>query len=136
MLILRSAFVRKSKFLEQQLARNFNESKSNNLIPENKITEKPFGSRLPDNLMLNSLQQEKEIYVDKSSSILQLITETKFSLITRPRRFGKSLYLNTIKAIAEKDEAIKLLAIGKKYEDLIKYPVLKFDFSNSIKIYH
>ena len=68
--------------------------------------------------------------MDKSLTILELITKRSFSLITRPRRFGKSLYLNTIRAIAEKDEAIKVLAIGNKYEDLIKCPVIHFDFSS------
>ena len=97
---------------------------------ENQLTKKPFGSRLPNNSDLNRLQNEEQIYVDKTLTILQLITETRFSLITRPQRFGKSLYLNTIRAIAEKDEAIKLLAIGMKYDDLKKYPVLNFDFSN------
>ena len=69
--------------------------------------------------------------MDKSLTILELITKRSFSLITRPRRFGKSLYLNTIRAIAEKDEVIKVLAIGNKYKDLIKYPVIYFDFSNA-----
>ena len=100
------------------------------MITGNQITEKPFGSRLPNGSHLSILQEDKKIYVDKTPTILELMAERRFSLITRPRRFGKSLYLNTIKAIAEKDEAIKILAIGNKYEDLIKYPVIKFDFSN------
>ena len=131
MFALRRALIGKKVKVLGELTRSFAQySDSNNLIIENQITKRPFGAGLPIYSNLNDLQDEKRIYVDKSLTILELITERRFSLITRPRRFGKSLYLNTIKAIAEKDEAIKILAIGNKYEDLIKYPVIKFDFSN------
>ena len=131
MFTLRRVFIDKKAKAIGELVRTFSQfSGSNSLITGNQTTEKPFGSRLPNGSHLSILKDRKRIYVDKTPAILQLITERRFSLITRPRRFGKSLYLNTIKAIAEKDEAIKILAIGNKYEDLIKYPVIKFDFSN------
>ena len=131
MFALRRAVIDKRVKVLGELTRSFGQySGSNNLIIENQITEKPFGSRLPDCSSLNALQREKQIYVDKSLTVLELITKTSYSLIIRPRGFGKSLYLDTIRAIAEKDEVIKTLAAGKKYKDLIKYPVIKFDFSN------
>ena len=131
MFALRRALIGKKVKVLGELTRSFAQySDSNNLIIENQITKRPFGAGLPIYSNLNDLQDEKRIYVDKSLTILELITERRFSLITRPRRFGKSLYLDTIRAIAEKDEVIKTLAAGKKYKDLIKYPVIKFDFSN------
>ena len=43
-------------------------------------------------------------YVDKTESFIQLFdkeSKTKVQLFTRPRRFGKSLYLSTLKSFLE-----------------------------------
>ncbi len=39
------------------------------------------------------------LYVDKTEEIFQLLTSGKYFFLSRPRRFGKSLTLSTIKAI-------------------------------------
>ena len=131
MFSLRRALIGKKVKILGEITRRFGQySSSDSLTAGNQITEKPFGARLPRNPNLSALKPRKQIYVDKSLAVLELISEEECSLITRPRRFGKSLYLDTIRAIAEKDEAIKVLAIGNKYKDLIKYPVIHLDFSN------
>ena len=38
------------------------------------------------------------VYVDKTSFVYQLVTEGKIYFLSRPRRFGKSLLVSTLKA--------------------------------------
>ena len=38
------------------------------------------------------------VYVDKTSHVFRLVTEGKYYFLSRPRRFGKSLLLSTLKA--------------------------------------
>jgi hypothetical protein len=46
------------------------------------------------------LLEEGEVYVDKTSLILQLLNEKSHSiLLTRPRRFGKTLLISTMEQI-------------------------------------
>ena len=40
---------------------------------------------------------ENLIYVDKTKDIHKLITSSTYNFLSRPRRFGKSLLVNTIK---------------------------------------
>ena len=48
---------------------------------------------------------ENNLYVDKTDKIYELLNTTKFNFLSRPRRFGKSLLMSTIKNIflANKD---------------------------------
>ena len=45
------------------------------------------------------IRENQFLYVDKTETIFQLITEGKYYFLSRPRRFGKSLTLSTIKEI-------------------------------------
>ena len=40
-------------------------------------------------------------YVDKTDIIFRLVNHTKYNFLSRPRRFGKSLLLSTLKAYFE-----------------------------------
>ena len=73
------------------------------------------------------------LYVDKTEFIWNLIRPSKAGyLLTRPRRFGKSLLISTLKAIFEgKKELFKGLALYNKPYDWKKYPIIHIDFSNS-----
>ncbi len=44
-------------------------------------------------------QSGTRIYVDKTALIYRLVNEDRFCLLTRPRRFGKSLLLSTIESL-------------------------------------
>ena len=69
------------------------------------------------------------IYVDKTRYILDMIDNTTFAFLSRPRRFGKSLTVSTLAALFEgKKELFKGLYIYDKW-DFKKYPILWFDFS-------
>ena len=72
------------------------------------------------------------VYVDKTATLQRLIANrgAKFCFLARPRRFGKSLMLSTLKAIFQgRSELFDGLAIAKTdYDWNDTYPVLHFDF--------
>ena len=72
------------------------------------------------------------LYVDKTESIWRLIQSTKEGyFLSRPRRFGKSLMISTLKAIFEGHrELFDGLALSKKEYDWKPYPVIHFDMGN------
>ncbi len=79
------------------------------------------------------LIQGNFLYVDKTEYIWQLIRPAVgMYFLSRPRRFGKSLLLSTLKAIFEgKKELFKGLAIHDKPYEWSKYPIIHIDFSNT-----
>ena len=44
------------------------------------------------------------LYVDKTKFIEKILDESKYYFLGRPRRFGKSLFLSTIKCFLKEDE--------------------------------
>ncbi len=83
-----------------------------------------------------SLITEGYLYVDKTSFIATLEDQGKYNILLRPRRFGKTLFLSTLRLyydIRSKDEFDTLfgqLAIGHKPTPLKNsYQILSFDFS-------
>ncbi len=73
--------------------------------------------------------KEKSLYVDKTKTIYNLLIEGKAYFLSRPRRFGKSLLVNTIKEIfLGNKELFKNTWIYDKIE-WNKRPVIKLDFS-------
>ena len=70
-------------------------------------------------------------YVDKTRYIRPLIDGGKHYFLSRPRRFGKSLFLDTLKEFFEGSEALfEGLAIhGEDWDWTARNPVVRFDFS-------
>jgi hypothetical protein len=70
------------------------------------------------------------VYVDKTRYIHQMVSKGMFYFLSRPRRFGKSLLVSTLKALFEgKRELFKGLWIEKADWDWQPYPVLQIDFN-------
>src|SRR5438309_10756783 len=71
------------------------------------------------------------VYVDKTNYIYQLLQSGASSFfLSRPRRFGKSLLLSTMKAIFEgKKELFERLYIYDKIDWGRQYPVVHLDMS-------
>ncbi len=70
------------------------------------------------------------IYVDKTEIIYKLVTEGDYYFLSRPRRFGKSLLVNTIKELyLGSKELFKDLWIYDKWDWEKTYPVIKISFS-------
>ena len=64
-----------------------------------------------DSPIFEDIINEDFIYVDKTEYIYKLLSSgSKYNFISRPRRFGKSLTINTLKCIFEgKKELFKNL---------------------------
>lgn len=45
--------------------------------------------------------EDNYVYIDKTKSLYNLVSQGKVYFLSRPRRFGKSLFLSTIKAFFE-----------------------------------
>ncbi|MCC5842186.1 MAG: AAA family ATPase, partial [Opitutales bacterium] len=50
---------------------------------------------------LREIREGGHYYVDKSGYAVRLATEGKYYFLSRPRRFGKSLFLDTLKELFE-----------------------------------
>ena len=82
------------------------------------------------------------VYVDKTEYVVKLAAESRVFFLSRPRRFGKSLFLSTLKAyfLGKKDLFKGLYIEGAEQkrsqiegtEAWVKYPVLYLDFNAGI----
>ena len=79
----------------------------------------------------SELIEEGYTYVDKTAYIKLLLSQGKFIFLSRPRRFGKSLLLSTLKAYFEgRRELFKGLAADNLDLDWTPSPVLRFDLNS------
>lgn len=70
------------------------------------------------------------VYLDKTALVYDLVTNGKIYFLSRPRRFGKSLLVSTLKYYFEgKKELFKGLAIDKLEKEWKQYPVFHLDFN-------
>lgn len=75
------------------------------------------------------LREEGYVYVDKTDLIYSLTHEGCVYFLGRPRRFGKSLLISTLKSYyLGKKELFKGLAIEELEKDWKTYPVFHLDF--------
>jgi hypothetical protein len=78
----------------------------------------------------DDLIQENRIYVDKTQLIHQLATTGKIYFLSRPRRFGKSLLVSTLKQLFEGNKILfKDLWIEDKWDWSKTYPVIHISFA-------
>ncbi|MEZ5042921.1 MAG: ATP-binding protein [Saprospiraceae bacterium] len=74
--------------------------------------------------------EEDFLYIDKTQKIHQLITSGDYFFLSRPRRFGKSLTISTIKAIYDgKASLFRGLWIADKWNWNKKNPVIHIPFN-------
>ncbi len=97
---------------------------------------KPDSSRTAKRKLPIGIQTFREIreencyYVDKTAYIARLVDEGKHYFLSRPRRFGKSLFLDTLKELFEGNEPLfEGLAIHERWDWSVRHPVLRLDFS-------
>ncbi len=87
--------------------------------------------KLPIDIQDFAKMRENEFhYVDKTALIYQLLTSGTTFLLSRPRRFGKSLLCSTLGAIWEgKGELFQDLAINSLDWHWEKHPVIRIDLN-------
>ena len=78
------------------------------------------------------IREDGYVYVDKTDLIYNLVTQGKIYFLSRPRRFGKSLLVSTLKAYFQgKKELFKGLAIDALEKEWAEYPVFHIDFNGT-----
>ena len=88
--------------------------------------------RLPIGIQtFRKIREDGCYYVDKTSLIRQLTEGGQHYFLSRPRRFGKSLLLDTIKELFEGNEALfRGLDIHDQWDWDIRRPVLRISFGS------
>ena len=78
------------------------------------------------------IREDNAIYIDKTDLIYKLANDGSVYFLSRPRRFGKSLLIDTLaEYFSGNKELFTGLAIDKLETEWKKHPVLRFDFSNT-----
>ena len=79
------------------------------------------------------IREEGYLYVDKTKYIVDFRKKKmKYVFLSRPRRFGKSLFASTLQAYFEgRKELFEGLAIADYEKEWVKHPVLHFDMSGA-----
>lgn len=76
-----------------------------------------------------SIIKDGYVYVDKTSLIYKMVSEGKIYFLSRPRRFGKSLLVSTLKHYFQgHKELFKGLAIDGLEKEWAEYPVFHLSF--------
>ncbi|GHT22848.1 ATPase AAA [Bacteroidia bacterium] len=90
-----------------------------------------FSRKLPIGIQdFESLRQDGFLYVDKTAYLYRIVNEGRPYFLGRPRRFGKSLFLSTLKAYFQgKKELFEGLAIADLEKDWVEYPVFHLDLN-------
>ncbi len=77
----------------------------------------------------SEIVENNYIHVDKTGIAADLIDRYKYVFLSRPRRFGKSLFLDTLHNMFEgKKELFTGLAAENSHDWTKKYPVIKISF--------
>jgi hypothetical protein len=90
--------------------------------------------RLPIGLQnLRELREEGHYYADKSGYAVELAQSGKYYFLSRPRRFGKSLFLDTLKELFEGNAALfQGLAAETRWDWTKKHPVIRISFGDGV----
>ena len=77
------------------------------------------------------IREDNCYYVDKTAYLRRLLDEGKHFFLSRPRCFGKSLFLDTLKELFEGNEPLfEGLYIHDHWDWSVRHPVLRLDFSS------
>ena len=80
----------------------------------------------------DQLIEDGYVYIDKTDMVYSLATEGKIYFLSRPRRFGKSLLVSTLKNyFLGRKELFKGLKIDALEKEWKVYPVFHVDFNGS-----
>ena len=86
--------------------------------------------KLPIGLQsFRKIREEHCYYADKTTYIRRLLDDGTHYFLSRPRRFGKSLFLDTCKELLEGNEPLfEGLAIHDAWDWSVRHPVLRLSF--------
>ena len=80
-----------------------------------------------------NIRTEGFYYVDKTKFVKMLVDEGKYFFLSRPRRFGKSLFLDTLRqAFLGRKELFEGLYLENNWDWSVRYPVIKISFGAGV----
>ncbi|MBF0201891.1 MAG: AAA family ATPase [Desulfamplus sp.] len=84
-----------------------------------------------------SIRSANNLYVDKTRHIFQMITGGKYYFLSRPRRFGKSLTISTLRCLfqGQKDLFSGLWIAQHSDWQWQVHPVVVIDFNGKLKFF-
>ena len=95
------------------------------LLPRRKL---PIGIQT-----LGEIRNEGYYYVDKTAFALRLIEQGKYYFLSRPRRFGKSLFLDTLKELFEGNQILfQGLHAERHWDWSVRRPVIRISFGEGV----
>ncbi|WP_044413864.1 ATP-binding protein [Thiomicrospira microaerophila] len=78
----------------------------------------------------SEIREDDYVYVDKTGIAHALLQNYKYVFLSRPRRFGKSLFLDTLRNIFEANKSLfRGLAIENQWNWDVSYPVIQISFA-------
>lgn len=96
----------------------------------------PARLKLPIGIQsLGKLREQGCYYVDKSGYAAALIAAGKYYALSRPRRFGKSLLLDTFKELFEGNRSLfQGLAAESRWDWSRRHPVIRISFGSGVSL--
>lgn len=97
-------------------------------------TRDPSRLRLPIGIQtFSEIREGGYYYVDKTPHIERLVSQTKYYFLSRPRRFGKSLLLDTLRCLFEgRQHLFEGLYIHNKWNWQATHPVIRLSFGSGV----
>ncbi len=95
------------------------------------LTQPLRRTRLPTGVQtFREVRHENLYYVDKTPFALRLVSQGKHFFLSRPRRFGKSLFVSMLQQLFEGHrELFKGLVAYDRWDWSVRHPVLLLEFS-------
>ncbi|MGC9386390.1 MAG: AAA family ATPase [Hydrogenovibrio sp.] len=79
----------------------------------------------------SEIRKNNYVYIDKTALAYELLQSYKYVFLSRPRRFGKSLFLDTLRNIFEGHKHFFAgLAIENQWDWDQRYPVIRISFAS------
>ena len=81
---------------------------------------------------LKKIREEGYLYIDKTHHVANMVNSGVYYFLSRPRRFGKSLFVDTLKqAFLGNKEIFEGLYLENNWDWSTKYPVIHISFGGS-----
>jgi len=96
----------------------------------------PARLKLPIGIQnLREIREQGYYYVDKSGLAVDLVEAGKYYFLSRPRRFGKSLLLDTFKELFEGNRSLfQGLAAESRWDWSRRHPVIRISFGSGVTL--
>ena len=76
------------------------------------------------------IRREGYVYIDKTALMYKMTSEGSYYFLSRPRRFGKSLFLSTLESyFSGKKELFEGLAVSQLEQEWKQFPILHLDLN-------